>query len=161
MPDDNKKLNAYDEYWLRLDMQNMGCLFEFSTMYCLRMYKYANFDVLKFMDTFMRSVFRALMDNGHPKLLSQAAFDTFKDFIEIEMNGHIEEFISKQPLEYNFADRQLYWVGSAYAYIHYKAGMYSLKLIRKLPIDFMLEQYHLGHEMDIAVFYDKIKEALV
>lgn len=161
MPDDSKKLNAYDEYWLRWDMQNMGCLFEFSTKYCLAKYKYADFDVLKFMNKFMRSRFRREMETGHPKLLSQAALDSFVDFIEVDMNGNIGEFIPKQPLKYNFADRQLYWVGWAYAYIHYTADIYSSELVEKLPVDFMLEQYHLGHEMDIAVFYDKVKEALV
>lgn len=38
--------------------------------------------------------------------------------------------------------------------------MRSKDVIERLPLDFMLQQYHLGHEMDLSVFYDKIKAAL-
>jgi hypothetical protein len=38
--------------------------------------------------------------------------------------------------------------------------MYSSDLITRLPLDYMLQQYHLGHEMDISVFYEHIKNRL-
>lgn len=45
-----------------------------------------------------------------------------------------------------------------YAYIHYEMDILSSRLIELLPLELMLEQYYLGHEMDKSVYLNHISE---
>ena len=77
---------CYDEFWLDKDMENMGYLFEYCEAYCREILGDEQFllDKEMFIESFMKSDCRALMEIGHPTLLSQAAYDTAKDFIEVD-----------------------------------------------------------------------------
>lgn len=148
---------CYDEFWLYKDMENMGYLFEFCNQYCKELF-HINYriDEKKLISSFMKSDLRALMEIGHPKLLSQAAQDTLEDFIKIDCDGNIEQFKTVgKHVEYKHL--QLYWVGWIYAYIHYQSKQPSKIIIEKLPVQEVLRDYKLGHEMDKEVYYDKIK----
>ena len=156
-----EKKRSYDKFWLSKDMENMGYMFEYSDMFAKELYN-ANanqFDKLKFADIFMRSRMRREMDTGHPWFLSEAAIDSFEKYISVDFNANVSEFYNVKP--HVFRKNYLYWVGWAYAYIHYEADMYSSDIIERLPLSYMIEQYYTGHEMDISVFYDKIKRRLV
>lgn len=149
------KVTSYDKWWLRWDMESLGCMFEFCDRFAYRIYGVQGLDKLKVLNDFMVSNCRYEMETGYPKLLSQSAQDTFEDFINVDKNGKINQYLDS-GVHYNFRERQLYWVGLAYAYIHYEADMLSRDIIQRPPIDYMLQQYYTGHEMDISVFYSKI-----
>ena len=131
--------------WLRKDMENIGYIFE----YCLELYN-VKIDRIKFVNKFMSSKFRREMETGHPRMLSQAAYDSVKMFIDVDCDGDYEQFrIDKK--EPKSAYRQLYWVGWMYAYLHFRNHIYSNLLVRVLPVEFMLNEYWVGHEMSKEV----------
>lgn len=155
---DSEKKNSYDAWWLAKDMENMGYIFEYCVKYCRQLYG-VEIDRKKFLDTFMNSNLRYEMETGHPRLLSQSAFDTVKKFIEVDNLGHIENF-GRNGADPEYLPNQWYWVGWMYAYLHFRADILSADLVRLLPLDRMLEDYHLGHEMDREVYYSRKKELL-
>ncbi|MFG6344646.1 MAG: hypothetical protein K1W35_12970 [Lachnospiraceae bacterium] len=149
---------CYDEFWLNKDMENMGYFFEYCNEYCREILNDNNFvlDKEKFIESFMKSDCRALMEMGHPTLLSQAAYDTVRNFIEVDNNNDIETFRLKgeQP-EHGYM--QLYWIGWIYAYIHFMSKESSKIIIKKLPLKEILIDYKIGHEMSKEAYYNKIK----
>lgn len=154
---EEEKKNSYDFWWLRKDMENMGYLFEYCHKYCMQLYG-VSIDTEKFLDEFMRSDIRREMETGHPRLLSQSAYDTVKKFIEVDHEGNIEKF-KEDKEKRSYRENQLYWVGWMYAYIHYEMDILSRDLIKVLPLELMLEQYYLGHEMDKSVYLKHIRES--
>lgn len=150
-------LICYDEFWLNKDMENMGYFFEYCDKYCKEILADDSFvlDKEKFIEAFMKSDCRALMEIGHPTLLSQAAYDTVKKFIQVDLNNNIETFRSKgEPPEYKHM--QLYWAGWMYAYIHFMSKECSQSIIAKLPLKEMLIDHKIGHEMSKEAYYKKI-----
>lgn len=148
---------CYDEFWLSKDMENMGYFFEYCEDYCREILGDAHFDLdkEKFIESFMKSDCRALMEVGHPTLLSQAAYDTVRNFIEVDNNNDMEAFRLKgEQLEYGHM--QLYWIGWMYAYIHFMSKVNSNTIIEKLPLKEMLIDYKTGHEMSKETYYEKI-----
>ncbi len=148
---------CYDEFWLSKDMENMGYFFEYCDIYCKEILEGDKIvlDKEKFIEAFMKSDCRALMEAGHPTLLSQAAYDTVRDFIQVDNNYDIEMFRLKgrQP---EYKHMQLYWAGWMYAYIHFMSKERSRTIIEKLPLKEMLIDYKLGHEMSKETYYEKI-----
>ena len=139
---------CYDEYWLSKDMENMGYIFEYCDEYCKEILEDKGFilDKEKFIESFMKSDCRALMEIGHPTLLSQAAYDTVKNFIEIDNDNDIETFRLREKTA-NYKHMQLYWAGWMYAYIHFRSRVRSKIIIEKLPLREILIDYKAGHEM--------------
>lgn len=150
-------LSCYDEFWLNKDMENMGYFFEYCDEYYKEILADNTFvlDKEKFIEAFMRSDCRALMEIGHPTLLSQAAYDTVKNFIQVDNHNDIEKFRSKgDQLEHKYM--QLYWAGWMYAYIHFVSKECSKIIIEKLPLREILIDYKIGHEMSKETYYKKI-----
>ncbi len=148
---------CYDEFWLNKDMENMGYFFEYCGEYCKEILADNTFelDTEPFIEAFMKSDCRALMEIGHPTLLSQAAYDTVKDFIQVDNNNNIEAFRLKgeRPA---YKPMQLYWAGWMYAYIHFMSKKNSKTILEKLPLKELLLDYKTGHEMSKETYYKKI-----
>lgn len=155
------KKHTYDDFWLGKDMENMGHMFEYCDKFSREVYHKKYFYKLKFIKNFMKSNIRKEMEDNHPRLLSQSARDSFIKYIEVDCDGNIEQYIDKQASsKEDYVDHQLYWVGWAYAYIHHNADIPFAELIEKIPIETMLDWYYAGHEMNISVFYERVKESL-
>lgn len=154
-----EKKNSYDKWWLSSDMENMAYIFEYCDKYCREIYG-VEIDKQKFLNQFMVSNIRFEMETGHPMLLSESARDTVERFVDADNHGNIKQFIGDGRSEYSYCKDQLYWVGMTYAYIHFKFDILSRELIKNLPLKQMLQDYYLGHEMDIEVYCDKIKDRL-
>ncbi len=148
---------CYDEFWLSKDMENMGYFFEYCGDYCKEILNDSAFELDKerFIESFMKSDCRALMEIGHPTLLSQAAYDTVRKFIEVDNGNDIESFRlrEKQP---TYRHMQLYWVGWMYAYIHFISKERSKIIIEKLPLKEMILDYKVGHEISKEAYYRKV-----
>lgn len=148
---------CYDEFWLPHDMDNMAYLFEYCDEYALKLFN-AKIDKASLMNAFMRSRFRAEMEIGHPKFLSQAAEDSLEQWVTVDYNGDLSTFKENGQV---YAHKQMYWVGWIYAQIHYWTKKSSKEIVEKLPIEFMLEQYWTGHEMSAEAFYDRVKHRII
>lgn len=150
-----KKKNSYDKWWLHQDMENMGYLFEYCDKYCKELFN-IDIDKHKFLNKFMNSNIRYEMETGHPMLLSQAAKDTVEKFITVDCDNNTSIFrgyTNKDDYWFN----QFYWVGWMYAYLHYEEDILSRDLVKILPLDTMLQQYHLGHEVSLENYHDRVK----
>lgn len=139
---------CYDEFWLSKDMENMGYFFEYCEDYCREILEDNDFclDKEKFLTEFMKSDCRALMEIGHPTLISQAAYDTVKDFIQVDNDGDIAVY-RLQGKTQEYRQKQLYWIGWIYAYIHFTSKERSRIIVEKLPLKEMLIDYKIGHEV--------------
>lgn len=156
----NKDLSdeCYDEWWLSKDMENMGYIFEYCVKYCIELYN-VYIDKKRFLNDFMCSNIRREMETGHPRLLSQSAFDTIKAFVKYEKRNRIEQYKSGDFNEYEeYGFNQFYWVGWMYAYIHFCTKLSSRNIIARISLDEMLDLYYLGHEMDKTVFFEHIRD---
>ena len=149
--------NCYNEWWLRVDMENMAYLFEYCDKYCKQLFN-IEIDKLKFLNAFMTSRFRYTMETGHERLLSQSAIDSVKMFGNVDCDGDLRPFKKDKNTSHNYVYHQMYWVGWMYAYLHFKEDILSADLVKILPIETMLEHYYLGHEMDKEVYYKHIKD---
>ena len=150
-------MGCYDKWWLSKDMDNMGYLFEYCDDYCEKLYN-VKIDKNKLLKAFMTSRFREEMENGQPKFLSQAAYDSLKQWISVDYDNNLDDFIGAPHNEY--IKNQYYWIGWMYAYIHFSSGLSSKTIVDILPIEKMIEHYHLGHEMSKEVYYKKIESSL-
>lgn len=149
------KNNSYDEWWLSRDMDNMAYIFEYSEKYCKKIYG-VDIDQEKFINEFMRSNIRYEMETGHPMLLSESAQDSVEKFINVDNLGNIDKFKRRGKKQY-YNDHQLYWIGWMYAYLHYEEDILSRDLIELLPLDVMLHDYYLGHEVSRENYHNRIK----
>lgn len=155
------KKNSYDLFWLRDDMMTMSNLFEYSDRYAQMVYGFTGiWDRFKFAEELMNSAMRHEMDLGHPQLLSESIREVFEAYITVDCNGDFEKYRTVEPNP-ELAANQMYWVGAAYAYIHYHADMLSKDVYKKLPLEEMLHYYITGHQLDYDQFYDSIKDALL
>lgn len=148
--------HCYDKWWLRKDMENMGYIFEYCNKYCNKLFG-VDIDRIKFLNAFMISQLRYEMETGHERLLSQSAEDSIRMFIEVDCDDEIEQFKRTKETIDSYAYHQLYWVGWMYAYLHFRQDILSRELVKIIPIEKMLEHYHLGHEMSKEVYYEHIE----
>lgn len=152
---------CYDEWWLPKDMEDMGYIFEYCDRYCLDMYQ-TEIDKVIFLTAFMHSGFRKEMEIGHPKFLSQAAKDSIRQWIQVDYNNDLSEFMIKNDAgTNNYIINQMYWIGWIYAYIHYMSKLPSKEIVNILPINYMIEQYYTGHEMNKSTYYNHIEHLLI
>lgn len=151
-----KKVNCYDEWWLRKDMENMGYIFEYCDKYCKDLFN-VKIDKKKFLNAFMVSRFRYTMETGHERMLSQAGRDSVKMFVNVDCDGDATQFAVKEGIQQDYCYRQFYWVGWMYAYLHFREDILSSDLVKILPLDMMLEHYYLGHERSKESYYRSIK----
>ena len=154
-------MRSYDKWWLPKDMENMGFLFEYCDKYCLELYN-IKINKIKLLTAFMKSRFRRQMELGHPRLLSQSAKDSLRQWIEVDYDSNLSEFVEYESEEPNceYEYNQFYWVGWIYAYLHYRTGLSSKTIVSRLPIEEMLNHYHLGHEMSKEAYYVRAEQML-
>lgn len=146
---------SYDKWWLKKDMENMGFLFEYCDRYCEELFG-IYIDKIELLTAFMNSKYRRVMELGHPRLLSQSAKDSLRQWICIEYNNDLSPFKRKGSARNDYIHNQFYWIGWMYAYLHFKTALSSKTIIRRLPIEEMLEQYYLGHEMSKEAYYARV-----
>lgn len=152
------KKNSYDKFWLVPDMENMAYFFEYAPKLAMMLYNTDNLDRVTFLSAFMTSRFRRMMEEGHPRFLSQAAIDSFKMYVDVDFDGDLSRFVKVNQPQY--APNQWFWIGEMYAYVHYMADMHSTDIIRKLPIPYMLQQYSCGHTMSYEQYFEKLANRL-
>lgn len=143
-------MGCYDRFWLRTDMINMGNIFGYCHENCMEYYGIM-IDKVKFLEAFMRANIRKEMENGQETLLTYASRIVVNKFIEVDNNGNYKQFKGK----YNdkITNREWYWVGETYAYIHYMSEKSSRKLVELISIETMLGMIEKGKNMKKEDFY--------
>ena len=74
------------DLYIQDEFDNIGSLFEKCSQLAKKDYG-VQISRSKFIETFMNSHIRKLLDEWHPKLISQAATDTFRAFVEVDLNN--------------------------------------------------------------------------
>jgi hypothetical protein len=147
--------NEYAELYIGRDMRIMSLLFEYSDTYSKQFYN-KKVSRVRVVEKFMQSYARQAMDELNPKLLSQAAADTFCLFVDDDLQGNIELLISNE--EDAFFDKELYWIGMMYAYIRFKWETYSTEVYKELPLEKMRRFYIWGHQMGYVEAYERLMD---
>lgn len=131
--------------YIKEDMKIMGYLFENIQE------NIKNVDVEYFVENFMRSILRAAMDGCDPQLLNMASINVLERYLELG----VDIKLTKQQEVYK--PNELYWVGSAYAYISVHKDVSSKDLIKILPFKVLLGMYTIGHEMSYNTFFNHLE----
>jgi hypothetical protein len=152
-----KKKHCYTDTWLWLDMDNMGYLFE----YCDDMFHKAFnvwIDRTKFIKKFLVSDCRKAIDVGNGALVAGPALDIVYKYARVDLGLDFTDILENPDgLEFAYNDFQLFWVGQAYVYLHFRLDMYTEDVVKVIPFEEMLEFYWTGHQLGWAGFYDRVK----
>ena len=125
----------YDITCYEWDRENMAYIFEYCEKYCLELYN-VQIDREKFINAFMVSNLRREMENGFPDLIFRAAKEIIKKYVEVDLEGDIEQFRGEPSKGYEKG--QWYKAGEIYTYIHYYNEKTSRKLLELIPLKDML-----------------------
>lgn len=139
------------------DKRRLANLLEYCDRYAMRNYNAVITKAL-FAEKFMTSYIRSQMDIGHPKLMGQAAEDTFQIYVDYELNGDIGT-LYRYDDQGDYAELELYWIGQMYAYIHCMTRLSSNEIYHRLPLQEMRHFYVTGHEMGLSAAFEKLSGA--
>ena len=131
---------AYDDVYVSLIMHTQGRVF-----YLIRD-ELPGVDEKWFIEKYMRSDMRRLLDHANPKLAAMPAPELILNFINREQNGEY-----KRGEEWGGFLPQ--WVGTVYSLYQWTHNIPSAKLIEQLPLGQMERLYPALHQMgwDAAV----------
>lgn len=155
IPDNYINGTYIGDLYVHEEMESMGSLFENCAIF---IYKYFNVNIskLKFVETFMTSHIRKLMDEWHPRLMSQYSSDTIKAFVEVDLNNKDFHKIQGEDYEY-YHENELRWIGMMYAYMRNEEKISSVELYKKYDLEFMRHFYVWGHQMSFSGAYNRLK----
>lgn len=141
------------DLYLDDDMESMGYLFEFCDEYAKKRYK-KRINKEKFVDVFMKAPIRRAMDEWHPKLMSQAAEDTFVNFVDVDLDGDISPIAGKETARYH--DYEMFWIGQMYAFAKNKRRtVHMIDIYKQFPLDEMRRIYVCGHQLEFEKAYER------
>ena len=137
-------MEVFSESYLEEVVENQGKLFEYAEEHC------PGIDIADFIDSYMKSHTRALIDVGQAYISTMDAEDLFNYFLK---NDRYE---TKQGKESGgFAPN---WIGQFYALFQWIYKMSSKEVVKLLPVEFMFEAYPGLHDLDLRVAVCKVGE---
>lgn len=155
-----KKYNSYQLDSLQYDVLSMSYLFEYCLEY-FKIYYGIRADRNKFVDSFLRSSCRAEMELGHPKLINQSSLETFRDYIDVDLDGKFFNFkAEKYKRNLNVKD-MYYWIGGLYALMHYLFDVKTKDLLLVYTLETAKRDYYMGHEVGYGGYISRIREPLM
>lgn len=134
-------LRAYAKVWGVYEKRYMGFLFENCELYATRNYG-VEIVQSKFIDGFMNCYLRELMDGFLPRLLSQAASDTFDAYVDYCLEG---DFSSIRGKKEEYCHAELSWIGQMYAYAHCMTLAPAKEIYKIVGLETMRKIYITGH----------------
>ena len=139
---------AYDEMYVGKITHNQGKMF-----FYLRE-ELPDIDEKWFIEKYMRSDIRRLLDGANPKLAAKPAPELLYAFINRECGGEYQR--GEQ-----WGGFLLQWVGEIYSLYQWKYNIPSAKLIELLPLNVMERIYILGHQMGWEAAIKKIHDVVL
>ena len=138
---------AFDEVYIASVMRTQGSLF-----FIVRD-KLPGVDEKQFIERYMRSRIRAMLDTGNPKYVNMPTRELLRRFVEDECEGNYDKgeewggFISE-------------WAGKVYALYQWKYNIKSKDLIEVLPLSEMERVFPALHQLGWEAITDKLHEIL-
>ena len=138
-------MGAYDEMYVWDIQYTQGKVFDYIRD------ELPGADEKWFIEKYMRSNIRRLLDSANPKLAAKPAPELIHAFINRECGGEYqrgEQWGGFLPQ----------WVGEIYSLYQWKYNVPSAKLIEMLPLDVMERVYIPGHQMGWEAAVKKIHD---
>ena len=141
-------MEAYDEIYMHKIKRNQGKLFFYASE------ELPELDEKWFIEKYMRSDIRRLLDSANPKLAAKPAPELLHAFINRECGGEY-----KRGGEWGGFLTQ--WVGEIYSLYQWKYNVPSAELIEILPLSDMERMYIPGHQMGWDAAVNKIHDVVL
>ena len=137
-------MEVYSKAYLDEVVENQGKLFEYAQDH------YSGIDMVDFINQYMNSRTRSLIDEGQAYVSTMDAESLFDYFLKND------KYELKQGKEAGgFAPD---WIGQFYGLFQWTYGMPSKEVVRLLPVKFMFEGYPGLHDLDLQVAVQKVGE---
>lgn len=140
-------MEVFSEVYLDEVVENQGQLFSFAQDYC------PGIDIEDFINQYMNSRTRSLIDEGQPYVSTMDAQSLFEYFLE---NDECE--LKQGEEKGGFAPE---WIGQFYALFQWIYKMPSKEVVRLLPVRFMFAGYPGLHDLDLQVAVQKVGEQCI
>lgn len=148
----------YSDSFIGEDTLLMSNMCEYCDKFAKEEFGYTGpFNKKLFIETFFNSDCRHYMEDGDPKLLCQSSAETFENYVRVDLNSDCSVFNNGTDDTNDYAEYQLYWVGTLYAYMHYKTKLATRELVKIYPVSEAIRFYYCGHTMDIDSAWQRIK----
>lgn len=137
-------MDVFSEAYLEEVIENQGKIFEYAEEHC------PGIDVADFIEAYMKSRTRALIDEGQAYVSTMDAESLFNYFLENDKYQPKQGKVAK-----GFAPN---WIGQFYALFQWLYKMSSKEVVKLLPVEFMFEGYPGLHDLDLQVAVCKVGE---
>ncbi len=137
-------MDVFSKSYLEEVVENQGKLFEYAQDHCPEM------DIENFIETYMKSHTRAMIDEGQAYVCTMDAESLFHYFLA---NDHYE--IKKGVPNGGFAPN---WIGQFYALFQWTYHLASKDVVELIPVRFMFEGYPGLHDLDLQIAVYKVGE---
>ena len=137
-------MEVFSEAYLDEVIENQGKLFEYAEEHC------PGIDVADFIEAYMKSRTRGLIDAGQAYISTMDAEDLFNYFLK---NDKYE--LKHGKASGGFAPN---WIGQFYALFQWIYKLPSKEVVKLLPVEFMFEGYPGLHDLDLLVAVRKVGE---
>lgn len=137
-------MEVFSESYLDEVVENQGKLFEYAQDHC------PETDMADFIDAYMNSRTRRLIDEGQSYISTMDAETLFNYFLE---NDKYE--LKRGEATGGFASN---WIGQFYALFQWVYKMSSKDVVKLLPVAFMFEGYPGLHDLDLSLAVKKVGE---
>lgn len=133
---------AYSEVYLDNVVENQGKLFDFVAQ------TFPNKDTVDFIKTYMASKTRKSIDEAQAYVNTMDAKELWTYFSEKE------QYILKtgKAIGGFMPD----WIGEFYAYYQWYYNMPSSEVVKKIPVDFLMQAYHGLHDLELDLAVKKV-----
>lgn len=133
---------AYSEVYLDNVVENQGKLFDFVAQ------TFPDKDTVDFIKTYMASKTRKSIDEAQAYVNTMDAKELWTYFSEKE------QYILKtgKAIGGFMPD----WIGEFYAYYQWYYNMPSSEVVKKIPVDFLMQAYHGLHDLELDLAVKKV-----
>ena len=133
---------AYSEVYLDSVVENQGKLFDFVAQ------TFPDKDTVDFIKTYMASKTRKSIDEAQAYVNTMDAKELWTYFSEKE------QYILKtgKAIGGFMPD----WIGEFYAYYQWYYNMPSSEVVKKIPVDFLMQAYHGLHDLELDLAVKKV-----
>ena len=137
-------MRAYAQDYLNDVVENQGKLFDFIAQ------NYTDMDTEDFIKTYMASKTRKSIDEAQAYVNTMGAKELWEYFTETE-NYSLK---SGKALKGFMPD----WIGEFYAYYQWYYNIPSVKVLKKVPLDFLEKAYYGLHDLELELAVQKVGE---
>ena len=135
-------MTAYEKAYLADVVENQGKLFDFVAQ------SFPEADTKDFIQTYMSSKTRKSIDEAKAYVNTMDAKELWLYFTETD------KYVPKpgKPMEGFMPD----WIGEFYAFYQWFYGLPSSEVVKRIPVDFLVQAYRGLHDLDLELAVKKV-----